>query len=88
MPLPFLNIIKRDVKRYVNQTGSLEDIELSTPDGSLVIQITGWAVKHHLSFDSDGNQVNSKNARATIDEDVLVANGYPVRNANIVSSNL
>jgi len=26
--------------------------------------------------------VNSKNARATIDEDVLVANGYPVRNAN------
>lgn len=82
MPSPFLNLIRRDVKRYVNQTGALENIIMSVPDGSLTISITGWAVKHHISFDSDGNQVNTKNARATIDEAVLVANGYPVRNAN------
>jgi hypothetical protein len=67
---------------YVNKTGYQEEIEMSTPDRSLTINITGWAVKHHISFDSDGNQVNTKNARATIDEAVLVAKGYPVRNAN------
>ena len=82
MPSPFLDIVRRDVKMYVNKTGYQEEIEMTTPDGSMTINITGWAVKHHISFDSDGNQVNSKNARATIDEDVLVANGYPVRNAN------
>jgi hypothetical protein len=80
MPSPFLDIVRRDVKMYVNKTGYQEEIEMTTPDGSMTINITGWAVKHHISFDSDGNQVNTKNARATIDEQVLVAKGYPTRN--------
>lgn len=76
-----LDLVKREVKRYTNIGGYQEEIQLTTPDGSLSIAITGWCFKHHISFDSDGNQVNTKNARATIEEDVLVANSYPVRNA-------
>lgn len=75
------SIIKRDAKRIINLGGYQISLTLSTKNGSKVIEIMGWGVKHHISFDSDGNQVNTKNARATIDEDVLVANAYPVRNA-------
>ena len=75
------NIIKRDAKRAINSGGYQVDIEIKTPDNSKTINITGWAVKHFASFDSDGNQVNTKVVRATIDEAVLVSLNYPVRNA-------
>lgn len=75
------DIIKRDAKMIVNSGGYEIDIEIRTPDNSLTVNITGWAVKHFGSFDSDGNQVNTKVVRATVDEDVLIALGYPVRNA-------
>lgn len=76
------NIIKRDAKRVINSGGYGIDIEIKTPDNSLTINITGWAVKHHYSFDTDGNQVSSKNARITVDEDVLKALNYPFRTSN------
>jgi hypothetical protein len=79
------NLVKRDAKRFINTQGYQVDITLTTPDGSLTINFTGWAVKHHISFDSDGNQVNTKTVRSTIDEDVLVANGYPVRKNGEIS---
>ncbi len=73
------SIIKRDAKHFVNAGGYQIDIEMITPDRSLTINITGWAVKVSNSFDSDGNQVNTKNVHITIDEDKLTALGYPVR---------
>lgn len=73
------NIVKRDAKRVINSGGYQIDIEIKTPDNSLTINITGWAVKHHYSFDTDGNQVSTKNARITVDEDVLKALNYPFR---------
>lgn len=75
------DLVKRDAKRYVNAGGYQLDITMLTPDKSKTINITGWAVKHAISFDSDGNQVNTKIARVTVDEDVLVAKGITVRNA-------
>ncbi|MEN9928929.1 MAG: Flavobacterium phage [Bacteroidota bacterium] len=72
-------LAKRDAKLAIN-TNSF-DIEMLTPNKQKVIYITGWAIKHHISFDSDGNQVNTKFARITVDENVLVANGITVRNA-------
>lgn len=80
MPSLF-DIIKRDAKFIVNSGGYQVDIELTTPDGYKTVNITGWAVKVSGSFDSDGNQVNTKNVHCTIDEDVLVSQGYPVRTA-------
>lgn len=75
------DLVKRDAKRYVNEGGYERDIIMLTPDKSKTINFTGWAVKHVISFDSDGNQVNTKISRATVDEDVLISKGITVRNA-------
>ena len=74
------DIVKRDAKQFVNSGGYEVDLQIITPDNNLTINITGWAVKHSGSFDTDGNQVNTKNVRATVDESVLIANGISVRN--------
>lgn len=73
------DIIKRDAKFFVTSGGYQIDIQMITADGSLTIDITGWAVKVTGSFDSDGNQVNTKNVHITVDEDVLTGKGFPVR---------
>ncbi|MFO0090018.1 MAG: hypothetical protein ACK518_04380 [bacterium] len=78
MPSLF-DIIKRDAKFIVNSGGYQVEIEMITPDGYKKANITGWAVKTSGSFDSDGNQVNTKNVHCTIDENALIALGYPVR---------
>lgn len=79
MPGSLFDLVKRDAKMFINRGGYEIDIEIKTPDDSLTVNITGWAVKHFGSFDSDGNQVNTKNVRATVDESVLTSLGYPVR---------
>jgi hypothetical protein len=75
------DLVKRDAKRYINAGGYQLDIIMLTPDKAKTINITGWGVKHAISFDSDGNQVNTKISRVTVDEDVLVEKGITVRNA-------
>lgn len=75
------DIVKRDAKRFVTSGGYQVDITISNPDRSKTENITGWAVVHAISFDSDGNQVNTKISRATIDEELLVQKGFTVRNA-------
>lgn len=75
------DLVKKDAKRHINSGGYQLDIVIITPDKSKTINITGWAVKHVNMFDSDGNQVITKIARITVDEDVLVSNGITVRNA-------
>lgn len=75
------DLAKRDFKRFVTSGGYNIDIEIKTPDKSKTINIQGWGVKHAISFDSDGNQVNTKIARITVDEDVLTQNGITVRNS-------
>lgn len=74
-------LAKRDAKFFVSNGGFEEDIELVTPSKDKTLLLTGFATKHHINFDSDGNPINSKNVHICIDESVLVANGYPVRNA-------
>lgn len=73
------DIIKRDAKFFINSGGYHIDIQMISRDGLITIDITGWAVKITGSFDSDGNQVNTKNVHITIDEDVLKGQGFPVR---------
>lgn len=76
-----LQLAKRDSKRFLMKGGFEEDIILSNPNGLNQILLTGFATKHWISFDSDGIQINSKNAHVTIDENYLVSQGYVVRNA-------
>ena len=80
MSRSLFDLVKRDAKQFINSGGYQVDLTITTPDNNLTINITGWAVKHSGSFDSDGNQVNTKIVKATVDEAVLVANGINVRN--------
>ena len=75
------DLVKRDAKRAINSGGYQVDIEIKTPDNSRTENITGWAVKHWNSFETEENIAHTKVVRATIDEEVLVSLGYPVRNA-------
>lgn len=74
-------LAKRDAKRFVSNGGFEEFMELVTPDKSKSITLTGFATKHWINFDTDGSPINSKNVHVTIDEDKLVLENYPVRNA-------
>jgi len=75
-----LELAKRDAKRITTSLGFQESIVLMTPDKSTTLSLTGLASKHNLGFDLDGNPVNSKTVHITIDENILVEAGYPVRN--------
>lgn len=74
-----LNAARADAKRYIKEGGFEEEITLSTPSKNVTVNVKGLATKHHLSFDSDGLQVNAKNAHITLDEKELIDLGYPVR---------
>ena len=74
--MSLFDIIKRDAKFIINNGGYQLDITLSNKDKSQTINIIGWAVKVAGFFDTDGNQVNTKNAHCTIDEQVLIDLGY------------
>jgi hypothetical protein len=74
-----LQAARKDAKKYVNGGGFESSITITNPSSSISIEITGWASKHHISFDTDGAPINAKNAHICIDEEVLNAAGYPVR---------
>lgn len=76
-----IELAKRDAKRFVTNGGFEEPLTIATPNGVLTIALTGWATKHHISFDADGNQINAKNVHVTLNEELLTTLGYPVRNA-------
>lgn len=77
-----LNRARKDAKKYVTKGGFEETIFLETPDGLTSLETTGFASKHWINFDTDGNAANSKNAHICLDEDKLALANYPVRNSN------
>lgn len=79
------DLAKRDWQKYITSvSGAGDNLLIETPTGAPVaadINIRGLVMKHHLSFGTDGQAVNSMNAHITISESDLVAGSYPVRNA-------
>jgi hypothetical protein len=57
-------------------------IKITTPDGSTNLDIVGLSVKHHISYDTEGNSINAKNARVSFSEKLLTDASYPARNAS------
>jgi len=47
--------------------------------GSEVSVINGLGTNHHVTIDTDGNTVNSKNSHVSVSEQLLVDDGYPTR---------
>ncbi len=76
-----LDLARKDSRRYVTRGGFEVNISISTPDGFTSLDLTGWATKHFINFDSDGLPINSKNVHINLSESDLIDNSYPVRNA-------
>jgi len=77
-----IDTIKSDIQDITtNLDGFGVAINITTPDNVTSVDVVGVHTKHHLGIDTEGNQVNSKNAHIGISEQVLIDAGYPVRNA-------
>jgi len=76
-----MQLARRDSKFFVTNGGFEESITITTPSRDKVVSLTGFATKRFINFDSDGLPINSKNAHISIDENILIKEGYPVRNA-------
>ena len=68
----------KDITTDVN--GWAVAMTLVAPDMTTLV-CTGLHSKHHSGYDSDGLQVNTKNAHISVSEDVLIDGSYPYRNA-------
>lgn len=77
-----IDLFRRDAKFFLTQGSVNIPIKMFNPNKSIEIDLTGWGDKHHLSFDTDGNQVNSKIVKITVTEKDLVDKGFSVRDAN------
>jgi hypothetical protein len=71
---------RKDARKFLGSGGFEEDIILSNPTKTKTLNLKGFHSKHFISFDSDGNQINSKNAHILISEKDLIESDYPYRN--------
>ena len=74
-----LDLARKDSRWYVTKGGFESDITLKPVPAGVSISITGFATKHHISFDTDGTLQNTKNAHICISEAELVEKGVNVR---------
>ena len=78
-----IDTINKDILKITTNLNEFGvEMTLTTPDDLISELITGLHTKHHLAIDTDGNQVNSKNAHISFSESQLTALSYPLRNAN------
>ena len=75
-----LNRIRADWKRF-SSAGGFETAATFIPISGDSISVDIIAMKHHLSYDTEGAAVNSKNTHITVSEEILTDAGYVVRNA-------
>ena len=75
-----LDMARRNANLILTSFGFENDITLSK--GSLEVHIKGITPVHHLSFDSNNQTINSKNAHITISEQSLIDVSFPYRNSN------
>ena len=80
--MSLLDTAKASIQRITTDTNGFGvSMVMIAPDGTTKT-VTGLHTKHHINVDTDGDQVNSKNAHISISEAVLTSVGYPVRNAD------
>jgi hypothetical protein len=75
-----LTLARSDARRILSGMGFETEITLANSEKS--VKVYGLAPVHHLTFDTEGQPVNSKNAHATVSEESLKEAGFPPRNSN------
>ena len=75
-----MKMIRKSAITINKDIGWEEDIILSTNDKSFSLTLKGIHTLHHLSYDTEGQRVNSSNAHVLICEKDLIDSQYPYRN--------
>lgn len=70
---------RKQARKFIQSGGTEEDIILTHPSGSPVLDLKGIHTKHWMAFDTDGAQINSKNAHILISEQDLIDASYVYR---------
>ena len=76
-----MKMIRKDAKTINKGLGWEEDVTISTPDGTFEVSTKMIHTEHHLSFDTEGQRINSKNSHVLVCEDDLKRENYPYRNS-------
>lgn len=75
--------MKDDVARFTSDSNDFGQVGNFTKANTLeTASVFGYATKHRQDVINDGELVNSKISSFAVSEQLLVAAGYPVRNAN------
>lgn len=70
-----------DIASITSDLGGFGVSAIFTSPLGVLVSVPVLHTKHHLSVDTDGNKVNSKNAHLSVAESNLIAALYPIRNA-------
>ncbi len=73
---------KEDWQRFTSDPdlfGVSIDFEAPTSETATVV---GFATKHNIGVDTEGNLINTKNAHISVAEKLLTDKGYPTRNSD------
>ncbi len=71
-----------DAAKFTEAGGFQVDVSLTTPSGSVTVNIQGTGSGSWVNYDNDGNTVNAQKNSIRIAESTLKNLGYPVRNPN------
>ncbi|KKN54307.1 hypothetical protein LCGC14_0593620 [marine sediment metagenome] len=76
---------KSDIKAITSNPDEFGvSMTFTAPSGETAT-LNGLHSKHHMSMDTDGNMISSKNAHISVSEELLTAQNYPVRKAGEVN---
>lgn len=70
---------REDIVEFSSDGGFESDVTVLTSDESISVTIQAVAMKHHLAFDEEGQNVNSEQAHISVSEKILTDAGFPVR---------
>jgi hypothetical protein len=75
-----LDLARKDAQKIVSSFGY--ETQITFTKGLVSALVTGLGIIHHLSFDTSGQMVSSKNAHLCVHENTLIEAGVTVRNTN------
>lgn len=73
-----LTLARRDARRILTEMGF--ETEVTFTSGETIVRVNALTPVHHLSFDTEGQAVNTKNAHITVSEEALLEAGFSTRN--------
>lgn len=77
-----VDLAKKDIEAINSDkvNGWAVDLKFTNPTASLVVTIQGRSVKHHTSYDDEGNKINTRIASVSFSEKAMIDVGYSIRN--------